>query len=222
MHYYRIKDYKNALNYYFQFKNSSGYESAKVQTKAVILNRIGICHFQLENPDIAIDYFNQALKLASPRIKSDLYFDLGKAYLEKKDRQQALAYFQQASKLTITYLDLLKKTEFSFNGPLQSKKRTFIQEKESARRNLLYLGDFLYKNGFLDTAENCYENAIAIAPKFNNYAVYFKLGAINLRRQNYDKAVLNFKKASEDPDLYQDAMRFISMLYEKAGQKTKP
>jgi adenylate cyclase len=99
--YYDIKDYVKAIEYY----KKAVVALADNQNAPYAYNGIGKVYLKQGNPDEALKYHNQALKLAEKldvklRIVES-YEDIANVYVEKKDYKTAIGYYKKAETLAV-------------------------------------------------------------------------------------------------------------------------
>lgn len=106
--YYKMKNYKLALNYFNQSleieKNTGDQSKEGGKRKAAIIGNIGLCYVGLGEIDKGLEKYSTVVKLykeaAMEHRASTTYVNIGLIYLNnKKDYNQALIYFKKAAHL---------------------------------------------------------------------------------------------------------------------------
>lgn len=106
--YYKMKNYKLALNYFNQSleieKKTGNHTTVGIKREAAIIGNIGLCYVGLSEVDKGLENYLMAVKLyrdaGVEQEASAAYGNIGLIYLNhKKDYNQALIYFKKAAHL---------------------------------------------------------------------------------------------------------------------------
>jgi signal transduction histidine kinase len=175
------KNYKNAIKYtekaiYFAKNNGNRIHLADAYLQ------LGTIFFELEQNNLAIDYFIRAVNSydkKSPTSNLALtYYSLGKCYLKKKNTKVAEVYFEKAASLY---------TKFNFTEALEliNLQKAIIEKEQKKYEEASVILKTVVQNLEQDTFLSTKSEA------------YFQLGEIAMQNINFSEAISYFTNALE-------------------------
>jgi len=163
-----------------------------------------ICHEKTGSPDLAINAYQSAAKEFGKdnSIESiNSHLKAGKADLEKKNYESALAHFQiivSADPDESKVPDIQFLLADAYYGLQNNQKAISCLEKALAKNDknveaYARLADLYQKSGNTDKAKQIYEKMIAINP--NDPAIFLTLGDYGYKSKKYSEALKNYEKS---------------------------
>ena len=195
---------KKDLNIILNLIDKKNFFEAKVLVKklmkgsglsAVLKNIEGYCNNELGNTNLAIQCFEEAIKL--DKLYKHAYFNLGLTYQNKENYHKAAQYYSSALDIDSGYyqanLNLAycyKQLKF-FDDSINFYKKA-IDLKPTLPDAYNNLGLVYLAQKKFQSALNCFKKTLEISP--NMKAVYNNIGLTFINLKNYPEAILNFKK----------------------------
>jgi tetratricopeptide (TPR) repeat protein/DNA-binding CsgD family transcriptional regulator len=211
-----------ALEYYFKMLKLLDNEAENDATALALKNRyaslyalIGLCYFNMENQEKALDYFDKSLEQCRVIYALDknfpfkerqliLYNNIGSVYLTNNDLENAKSNFEKALEINKS----LNNLKF-YAGIYNNLGIIYKTKKEYDKAFVYYNKALLIRNELNDTA--------GIAQVLNN------LGDCYYYVKDYPKSIsvlnqaLEFSQKSGNLPSQMKAANFLSLAYEKAG-----
>ncbi len=162
---------------------------------AVLKNIEGYCNNELGEVNLAVQCFEDAIKL--DKFYKHAYFNLGLTYQNKENYHKAVEYYSAALDIDPGYYQVnlnlaycCKKSKF-FDDSINFYKKAIALKPNfpDAYNNLglVYLAQKRFQ-----LALNCFKKTLEISPQMK--AVYNNIGLTFINLKNYPEAILNFKK----------------------------
>ncbi len=225
--YYQKKEYTKALeNYSKSISQINDYvlkqDRRILQPDVVFFNR-GVCYSQINERLKAISDFEKAILIHYKEPKYHLA--LGTEYLKIENYDKAIEYLKNTlesegknhiacKNLGIAYY---KKNDL-YNSLEIWKKGVGLDTNDY--EIMLYLGEANGKLGMTDEAIEWYENYFKFSKDYEkHYIPYINLGYQYAKKENYDKAILNYKKSISYNSKYHEAYFHLAVLYDKHKDK---
>ena len=161
--------------------------------KYIIFYNLGLCAYQKENYQEAVDYFSQCLEL-KPGLKEALNgLNLAQQNILRKPEPQEITEREEIDPQTIT------KTIYAKDLDAISKdSQTPQSHKTLEAMNLLRKASAHFKNNETEKAIDCLQQSISLNP--NNPQAHYRLGVIYAYLNNFDLAAEYFEEAiKQDP-----------------------
>ena len=194
---------KAAVNYVNSLQNlpeGSQHDELRYQ----LLYNIGLICKRYANYDLAINYYKQASNYVSDKNKIWLYYNLGNAYKEKENIEEAAYMYSESLRLSLLAEKEIEQAKaYNQIGLLYSS----LEDYDKARSQYL-------------TIINNDRNTSELYQKYKGYALH-NMGSSYLYEKNYNKAVEYFLKASKlnRPDKEQFVTYFdLGKCYEAKGE----
>jgi tetratricopeptide (TPR) repeat protein len=207
--YYRLKDYKSALDYYTSFISSSGAASLGVYDNC--LYNIAYCYFEMENYDQAMTKFRQyenMSKGSSTRLLGDTYDRIGDLLFLNMKYPEAVEYYDRAINLGLVDVDYaLFQKGFSLGLMNQHMEKIMVLTRIlDSYKNSPYVADALYETGRSYFILQQPERSIPLYQKIlaehanSSYAskALLQIGLIYYNQNNYDESLKSYKKVMTD------------------------
>ncbi len=169
----------------------------------------------LSYDDKALEHSLRALKIAPTFVRT--YYEVGQAYLNKKDYANAIVAFQKAVDLnpdvglSYWYLGVIRMEKGDVNLGLQLIDQAMQHEYMLAENDYLNLASVYVKRNDISHLVIIYEALIKLVP--NNPQYHASLAVVYARLGNIDMAVEQAKEAAKaDPKFEPEARSFIQGL----------
>ena len=199
-----INNNKKDLNFILNLIDKKNFLGARAMVKelmeknslsAVLKNIEGYCNYELGDINLAVQCFEDAIKL--DKFYKHAHFNLGLTYQNKENYSKAVEYYSLVLNIDSGYyqanLNLaycykqLKSFDISIN--FYKKAINLKPTLPDAYNNLglVYLAQKKFQ-----LALNCFKKTLEISPQM--IAVYNNIGLTFINLKNYPEAILNFKK----------------------------
>ncbi|AMD20457.1 HDL287Wp [Eremothecium sinecaudum] len=197
--YWMMKAYKS----YYRYDSYRAIRLLNEQIPIHILQSMPWClsllsrlHFEIQNHDMALSYFNKLRRLQPTRLKDmDIYSTL-LWHLHDKIRLANLCHelMAQDDKHAITWCCLgnLFSLNRDHDEAIKALKKATSLNPQFAYAYTLQGHEYSNNDAF-DNAKMCYRKALAINP--NHYNAHYGLGMSCIKLGQYDEALLHFEKA---------------------------
>ncbi|AAS54197.1 AGL294Wp [Eremothecium gossypii ATCC 10895] len=197
--YWMMKAYKS----YYRYDSYRAIRLLNEQLPSHILQNMPWClallsrlHFEIQNHDMSLSYFNKLRRLQPTRLKDmDVYSTL-LWHLHDKIRLADLCHelMAQDDKNCITWCCLgnLFSLNRDHDEAIKALKKATSLNPQFAYAYTLQGHEYSNNDAF-DNAKMCYRKALAINP--NHYNAHYGLGMSCIKLGQYDEALLHFEKA---------------------------
>ncbi len=192
----------------------------KRQQMLMLIN-IGVLHRELENPDLAIQFFEKVEKLAKELNYSEgimqIYFNLGDIFMQKKEYEKALSYATKSLELSRSFgnkryecgnlgllstiyksgfNDLAKAEEYANENLVIAKQMNFPQLLKGAWHTLatVYFEQKRYAESEVAGLTAWESDSIGSDLA---YQINYFIGIANMYLENKEKATYYFQKSKE-------------------------
>ena len=207
--YYRLKDFKRALELYNQFMSSSGTASLDVYNNCYY--NIAYCYFEMDDYTQAMTRFKQYENLSRgtpSKLLGDTYNRIGDLLFLKMQYPDAVEYYDKAIELGLVDVDYaLFQKGFSLGLMNRHMDKIMVLTRIlDSYKNSVFLADALYETGrsyfILQQPERSipiYRKILTEHPR-SSYAskALVQLGLIYYNQNDYDEALTNYKKVVTD------------------------
>jgi tetratricopeptide (TPR) repeat protein len=184
-----------------------------------LYSQIGLCYFNIENPDMALAYFNKGLTAAEERYKEDPsmlnlerkfvnLLNVGGVYTQKKQFYQARKCFEKAIELNHT-LDNL-----SFYAAVYNNLGIIYKEEKNYKKS------FEYYNRSLEIREQLKDSA-GMAQVLNNLGEYYYIDKDFRNAITSLNKSINYSRQTGTLRSEMLAYQFLTETYEKMGDYRK-
>jgi tetratricopeptide (TPR) repeat protein len=207
--YYRLKDYKRALEYYNMFMSSSGAASLDVYDNC--LYNIAYCYFEMDDYVQAMTKFKQYENLgrgSANRLLGDTYNRIGDLLFLNMRYPEAVEYYDKAIELGLVDVDYaLFQKGFSLGLMNRHMDKIMVLTRIlDSYKNSSYTADALYETGRSYFIMQQPERSIPIYQKIltehtnSSYAskALLQIGLIYYNQNQYDESLKNYKKVITD------------------------
>jgi len=207
--YYRLKDFKRALEYYNQFMSSSGAAALDVYSNCYY--NIAYCYFEMDDYTQAMTRFKQYENLsrgASTKLLGDTYNRIGDLLFLNMHYPEAVEYYDKAIELGLVDVDYaLFQKGFSLGLMNRHMDKIMVLTRIlDSYKNSAFTADALYETGRSYFIMQQPERSIPIYQKIltehaqSSYAskALVQIGLIYYNRNEYDEALKNYKKVITD------------------------
>jgi TolA-binding protein len=203
--YYRLKDYKSALQYFNTFMSSSGAASLDIYDNC--LYNIAYCYFEMQDYDQAMTKFKQYENLSqgsSTRLVGDTYNRIGDILFLNMKYPQAVEYYDRAIELGIVDVDYaLFQKGFSLGLMNRHMDKIMVLTRIlDSYKNSSYTADALYETGRSYFILQQPERSIPLYEKIlkehsnSSYAskALLQIALIYYNQNNYDESLKTYKQ----------------------------
>lgn len=176
--YHMKKSFLTAFDYYLKANETIPSGDQYNYDHCAILNQLGKISKIHANYDLAIANYKKALNYAPESYSIIIYRNLGNAYMENNQQEQATEAYLKAKDIALENNDLLQ------------------QAKTHHQLGLLFsdLGDYEQARSYFRTIINYTGDESAQYQRYRGKA-YHNLGSSYLNEENYQKAIPHFEKA---------------------------
>jgi tetratricopeptide (TPR) repeat protein len=207
--YYRLKDFRRALELYNQFMSFSGAASLDVYNNCYY--NIAYCYFEMDDYSQAMTRFKQYENLSRgtpSKLLGDTYNRIGDLLFLKMQYPDAVEYYDKAIELDLVDVDYaLFQKGFSLGLMNRHMDKIMVLTRIlDSYKNSVFLADALYETGrsyfILQQPERSipiYRKILTEHPR-SSYAskALVQLGLIYYNQNDYDEALKNYKKVVTD------------------------
>jgi len=207
--FYRLKDYKSAVQYYNTFMASSGAASLDVYNNCIY--DIAYCYFEMDDYDQALTKFRQYENMSqgSPtKLLGDTYNRIGDLLFLNMKYSEAIGYYDKAIELGQVDVDYaLFQKGFSLGLMNRHMDKIMVLTRIfDSYKNSAYTADALYETGRSYFILQQPDRAIALNEKIlkeysnSSYAskALLQIGLIYYNQNNFDESLKRYKKVVAD------------------------
>ncbi|MBF0380279.1 MAG: tetratricopeptide repeat protein [Magnetococcales bacterium] len=175
------------------------------------INLLGVIAQKVNRHDLAITYFQKAIKLDDSQAL--FYYNIGISLHNLARDEEAIKFLDNALKLQPDNIDIADYLNTVLNHRDAGLQ---VNNKQNDVQNIFLKGIDFHKSGKLKEAINCYRDILAIQP--NSGAAYFNLGVAYKSLGKLDEAINNFGQATKNgPDNPQAHYNLGVTLQEKGS-----
>jgi len=207
--YYRLKDFKNALELYDQFMSSPGATTLDVYNNCQY--NIAYCYFEMDDYSHAMTWFRKYENMSKgtpTRLLGDTYNRIGDLLFLNMGYPDAVEYYDKAIELDLVDVDYaLFQKGFSLGLMNRHMDKIMVLTRIlDSYKNSAYTADALYETGRSYFIMQQPEKSIPIYQKIlaqhanSSYAskALLQLGLIHYNRNAYDESLTQYKKVITD------------------------
>ena len=179
---------------------------------------------QLRDSKLAIKFFNEALKVAEPEDRDEIFMDLAMEYENVNDYKNAMRVLDEALQANPKNEAAIYEKAFCYNQMGDFDKAIeaytgFIDENPYSFTSWYNLGNAYSQNQDYEKAIWAYDYCTLINDEFG--PVYFNMGNAYLSDEKYDLAIESFRKCMELDGDDPVAMCYLGECYEQLGDLEK-
>ncbi len=212
-------EYVEVLQYAIREEKKSVEENPPDYLPLLYLSRLNIV---LGKDDPASPYNDEALRNSFKALELSptfvrTYYEIGQAYLNKKDFDNAVRYFERAVGLnpevggSYWYLGLIEIERGNVTRGVRLIEKSFENNFSGSESDFLRVVNFFLREENFQALEYIYRNLVSLAP--HNPQYHASLAYAYARLGEIDKAVASARQAAKlDPSYEADARAFVRSL----------
>ena len=175
---------------------------------------------QLRDSKTAIKYFKEALQLAEPEDRDEIFLDLAMEYENANDYKRAVKILQEAIRYNPSNEGAIYEMAFCYDqlGEYEQAIKSYsdyIDENPYSFTAWYNLGNAYSKMEEHDKAIWAYDYCVVINEEFG--PVYFNLGNAYMSKEQFQNAIQSFSKSMELDGEDPVALCYIGEAYEQLG-----